>query len=367
MEFLFEYGVFLAKAVTIVVAIVAVTAFIVGLSSKQKQPSGNLEFDSISDHIDDLKSQAKQVLLSKEELKQLEKEEKEAKKQEQKQKKKEQKKKEQKKKTKAKDKDTDNASDEASKTEKKPNLFVLEFNGSMQANEVEQLREEVTAVLCVAEENDEVLVKVESGGGVVHGYGLAASQLQRIKDKGLKLTISVDKVAASGGYMMACVADKLIAAPFAIIGSIGVIAQLPNFNKLLKKNDIEFEQHTAGAFKRTLTMLGENTDEGREKFREELEDVHVLFKEFVSSNRDLDIEKVATGEYWYGQRALELDLVDELQTSDDFLMAANEQYKLFKIKYAQKKTMAQKLGFAASIAMQSTLERVIELGNRSYR
>jgi serine protease SohB len=354
--------VFLAKAVTIVVAIVAVAAFIVGLSSKQKQPSGNLEFDSISDHIDDLKSQAKQVLLSKEELKQLEKEEKEAKKREQKQKKKEQKKK-----TKSKDKDIDNASDEASKTDKKPNLFVLEFNGSMQANEVEQLREEVTAVLCVAEKNDEVLVKVESGGGVVHGYGLAASQLQRIKDKGLKLTISVDKVAASGGYMMACVADKLIAAPFAIIGSIGVIAQLPNFNKLLKKNDIEFEQHTAGAFKRTLTMLGENTDEGREKFREELEDVHVLFKEFVSSNRDLDIEKVATGEYWYGQRALELDLVDELQTSDDFLMAANEQYKLFKIKYAQKKTMAQKLGFAASIAMQSTLERVIELGNRSYR
>lgn len=360
MEFLFEYGVFLAKAITIVVAIVAVAAFIIGLSSKQKQPSGNLEFDSISEHIDDLKTQAKQVLLSKEELKKLEKEEKEEKKK---------KKKEQKKKSKAntQNKDSSEESEDAYSSDKKPNLFVLEFNGSMQATEVEQLREEVTAVLCVAEKNDEVLVKVESGGGVVHGYGLAASQLQRIKDKGLKLTISVDKVAASGGYMMACVADKLIAAPFAIIGSIGVIAQLPNFNKLLKKNDIEFEQHTAGAFKRTLTMLGENTDEGREKFREELEDVHVLFKEFVSSNRDLNIEKVATGEYWYGQRALELDLVDELKTSDDFLMEANEKYKLFKIKYAQKKTLAQKLGFAASMAIQSTLERVIELGNRSYR
>ncbi|GBL05374.1 protease SohB [Glaciecola sp. KUL10] len=352
MEFLFEYGVFLAKAITIVVAIVAVVAFIVGLSSKQKQPAGNLEFDSISDHIDDLKLQAKQVLLTKDELKQLEKEEKEAKKKE---------KKEKKKKTK------DDTSADASKKDKKPNLFVLEFNGSMQANEVEQLREEITAVLCVAEKDDEVLVKVESGGGVVHGYGLAASQLQRIKEKGLKLTISVDKVAASGGYMMACVADELIAAPFAIIGSIGVIAQLPNFNKLLKKNDIEFEQHTAGAFKRTLTILGENTDEGREKFKEELEDVHVLFKDFVSANRNLDINKVATGEYWYGQRALELDLVDKLQTSDDYLMNANDQFKLFKIKYAQKKTLAQKLGFAASIAMQSTLERFIELGNRSYR
>lgn len=344
MEFLFEYGVFLAKAITIVVAIITVVAIVIGLSSKQKQSPGNLEFDSISEHLDELKSQAKQVLLSKEELKQLEKEEKKAAKQKKKEK---------------------NTEDEESV---KPRMFVLEFNGSMQANEVEQLREEVTAVLCVADEKDEVLVKVESGGGVVHGYGLAASQLQRIKDKGIKLTISVDKVAASGGYMMACVADNLIAAPFAIIGSIGVIAQLPNLNKLLKKNDIEFEQHTAGNFKRTLTMFGENTDEGREKFKAELEDVHVMFKEFVSNNRQmLDIEKVATGEYWYGIRAKELALVDELQTSDDYLMEANEAFKLYKIKYAQKKTLAQKLGFAVSVALETTAMKLVDRANNSFR
>eukprot|EP01026_Neomeris_dumetosa_P064827 TRINITY_DN61972_c0_g3_i3.p1 TRINITY_DN61972_c0_g3~~TRINITY_DN61972_c0_g3_i3.p1 ORF type:complete len:211 (-),score=32.74 TRINITY_DN61972_c0_g3_i3:82-714(-) len=198
-----------------------------------------------------MKDQAQQLLLSKEELKKLHKEKKKQEKQDKKL---------------NKDEDKD-----------KGNVFVVDFKGSMDAHEVEGLREEVTAILSVAKEKDEVLVRLESGGGVVHGYGLAASQLQRLKDKNIPLTVAVDKVAASGGYMMACVADKVLSAKFAIIGSIGVIAQLPNFNKLLKKNDIEFEQHTAGAFKRTLTMFGENNEQGREKFREELEEVHQMF------------------------------------------------------------------------------------------
>ena len=108
-------------------------------------------------------------------------------------------------------------------------------------------------------------------------YGLAASQMQRIRDKKLKLTVCVDKVAASGGYMMAVVADKIIAAPFAVLGSIGVLAQVPNFHRLLKKHDVDFEMLTAGKYKRTLTMFGENTDKGREKFQEDIEDTHVLF------------------------------------------------------------------------------------------
>ena len=340
MEFLFVYGLFLAKAITIVVAIVVVVGFIVGMVVKQKQTSGNLEFESLSEHFDDIKSQAQHVLLDKDELKKVEKEEK----------------KKQKKKSAKKGED------------KKKNMFVLHFNGSMNAQEVEQLREEITAILCVAGKDDEVLVNVESGGGVVHGYGLAASQLQRIKDKEIKLTVSVDKVAASGGYMMACVADHVISAPFAIIGSIGVIAQLPNFNKVLKKNDIDFEQHTAGDFKRTLTMFGENTEEGRNKFKAEIEDVHLMFKEFVQQHRpQLDIDKVATGEYWYGQRAKELNLVDELQTSDDFLMEANNQFKLFTIKYATKKTLAQKLGFSAYQAIEQTFMRLVDSGNKLYR
>ncbi|MDT0627254.1 protease SohB [Alteromonas sp. W364] len=342
MEFLFEYGLFLAKAVTLVVSIAIVIGLIAGLATKQKQSNGHLEFESLSEHYDDIKRDAQQVLLDKDALKKREKEEKQA----------------QKKKSKNKKEDEP----------EKNNLFVLNFSGSMNAQEVDTLREEITAILCVATEKDEVLVNVESGGGVVHGYGLAASQLQRIKDKNIKLTVSVDKVAASGGYMMACVADTILSAPFAIIGSIGVIAQLPNFNKVLKKNDIEFEQHTAGDFKRTLTMFGENTDAGREKFQAEIEDVHLMFKDFVQQHRpELDIDKVATGEYWYGQRAKDLGLVDVLQTSDDFLMTANESKRLYKISYATKKSLAQKLGFGAYQAIEQTFMRLVDAGNKLYK
>ena len=226
----------------------------------------------------------------------------------------------------------------------------------MDASEVDHLREEITAILCVAEAQDEVLVKLESGGGVVHGYGLAASRLQRIKAKGLSLTVAVDKVAASGGYMMACVADKLIASQFAYIGSIGVLAQLPNFNKLLKKNDIEFEQHTAGEFKRTLTVFGENNDEGRAKFKEEIEEIHVLFKDFVQSQRpEMDIDKVATGEYWPGVKAKTLGLVDDLMTSDDYILSHYPEREIFSVKYSIKKNVAEKLGMSAAQVAERTL------------
>ncbi len=333
MEFLYEYGLFFAKAFTFVIALVIALVAILAVANKQKPTdNGSLELVSLSDGFDDLTQMGKEALLSKEALKKLQKADKKEKK----------------------DKKKDTS------TEDNKHLFVIDFNGSSMAKEVETLRKEITAVLCIAKEGDEVLVKVESGGGVVHGYGLAASQLKRFKDKGIKLTISIDKVAASGGYMMACVADKVIAAPFAIVGSIGVVAQLPNFNKLLKKNDVDFEMHTAGDFKRTLTLFGENTDEGREKFQQELEEVHVMFKDFVKNNRpDIDIEKVATGEYWYGSKAQELNLVDEIQTSDDFLMQANESFKLYKLKYASKKTLAQKLGLAVSQGVENGIANVI--------
>lgn len=329
MAFLFEYGLFLAKAFTLVVAILVVVGFIITMASRQKQRPGNLEFDSVSDMYDDLKRQAETLLLDKVALKEKQKADKKEKK---------------------KNKEAD----------KKPNLFIINFEGSPMAKEVESLRKEITAVLCVAKEGDEVLVNVESGGGVVHGYGLGASQLQRIRDKGLKLTVSIDKVAASGGYMMACVADKIISAPFAIVGSIGVVAQLPNFNKILKKNDIDFEMHTSGEFKRTLTVFGENTDEGRDKFKHELQEVHDMFKDFVQAHRpNLDISIVATGEYWLGQKALELKLVDEIQTSDDFLLKANTSHKLFKLKYATKKNLAQKLGIATSEGVESAVTKLM--------
>jgi len=336
LEFLYEYGLFVAKAVTLVIAFIVVVSTIVGLASKQKHGKGQLEIVSISEQLKDITNYAKQVLLDKNALKKLAKE--------------------QKKEAKAKNKPKNKAKiTEQGEESEKSRLYVIDFKGSMDANEVEHLREEITAILCVANKEDEVLVRLESGGGVVHGYGLAASQLQRIKEKGLKLTIAVDKVAASGGYMMACVADKLLASQFAYIGSIGVLAQLPNFNKLLKKNDIEFEQHTAGEFKRTLTVFGENNDEGRAKFKEEIEEIHVLFKDFVQSQRpDMDIDKVATGEYWPGIKAKSLGLIDDITTSDDYILSHYPAREIFSVKYAVKKNVAEKLGMSAA----NVVERV---------
>ena len=229
----------------------------------------------------------------------------------------------------------------------------------MTKEEVSSLREEITAILTVATSDDEVFVRLESGGGMVHGYGLASSQLDRIRQKDIPLTISVDKVAASGGYMMACVANHIISAPFAILGSIGVIAQIPNFSKILKKNDVDFEQITAGEFKRTLTMFGENTDSAREKFAEEIEETHELFKTFVSEHRpSLDIAKVATGEHWFGLKAHELGLVDVIQTSDDYLMQASKDKKILAIKYATKKGLAEKLSKAATLSIESIFSKL---------
>jgi serine protease SohB len=240
---------------------------------------------------------------------------------------------------------------EAKKSEKakadeprKSRVYVIDFEGDVQASAVEQLREEVTAVLSIAEAQDEVVVRLESPGGMVHSYGLAASQLSRIVGKGVKLTVAVDKVAASGGYMMACLATNLIAAPFALLGSIGVVAQVPNFNRFLKGKEIDVEVLTAGEFKRTLTMLGENTEQGRKKFIEELEDVHTLFKEFVKESRPVvDTEVVATGEAWYGRRALEHKLVDALQTSDEYLVNCCETADVYKVKYVEDKNRMDKL------------------------
>ncbi|MGH8562596.1 MAG: protease SohB [Gammaproteobacteria bacterium] len=217
-------------------------------------------------------------------------------------------------------------------------VFVLRFQGDIRASAVAALREEVSAVLAVATPNDEVVVILESPGGVVHGYGLAASQLQRFKDHGISLTVAVDKVAASGGYLMACVAQRIIAAPFAILGSIGVVGQMPNFNRLLKSHDVDYELITAGEHKRTLTLFGENTEKGREKFREDIEITHALFKDFVRSHRpDVDIEKVSTGEHWYGLQALDLKLVDAVRTSDDYLRDASAAADLYELTYIRKR------------------------------
>ena len=238
-------------------------------------------------------------------------------------------------------------------------VFVLDFDGDIKASAVKHLREEISTLISTANKGDEVIIRLESGGGMVHSYGLAAAQLGRLKDAGLKLTVCVDKIAASGGYMMACVADKIIAAPFAVIGSIGVVSQLPNFNKLLKKNDVDYEMFTAGDYKRTVTVFGENDDEDRAKYQQELEQTHDLFKHFVSTYRsELDLNKVANGEHWYGEDAVKLNLVDKLQTSDSYILQLMEDNEVYALHSRQKPTLAEKLGL--SQAAEATITMAVD-------
>lgn len=334
MEFLSEYGLFLAKTVTFVVAILIVVIGILSASQKsRKEHHGELQVSQINKKYEELEEALKSTILDADQLKQLHKE----------------KKKQQKRDKKHKKPETD---------ERKKRVYVLHFSGDTKASEVENLREEINAVLTIAERQDEVLLCLESPGGMVHAYGLAASQLMRITKREIPLTVAVDEVAASGGYMMACIGNRILAAPFAIIGSIGVIAQLPNFHRLLKKNDIDFEMYTAGEYKRTVTMFGENTEKGRKKFVEELEDTHELFKAFVAEHRpQVNINEVATGEFWYGKRALEHNLVDDLQTSDEYLMALKDECDIFEVKFTEKKTLQEKLGLAASHSVDSAITR----------
>lgn len=226
----------------------------------------------------------------------------------------------------------------------KPRLYVLDFKGDLRASAAASLREEVSAILRVAKAGEQVLVRLENSGGTVHEHGFAASQLVRLKQHGLKLTVAVDKVAASGGYLMACVADRLIAAPFAIVGSIGVLAQLPNFHRLLEEKGVDFEQIMAGRYKRTLTVFGKNTDEGRAKLQQEVEDIHELFKAQIREHRpQVDVDRVATGEHWYGVRALELKLVDELKTSDDVLLDAAKDHDVYHLEYKRRRNWQERL------------------------
>ena len=349
MEFLSEYGMFLARVVTFVVAVIVILSAVVGLAQKAKgQETGHFEIHHFNEKILDMQHALDRALTLPGGRKGLEKSYR-----------KEQKQRDTLAKKTAKKRQKDGAENSiAVKEGVRKRVFVLDFHGDLRASAVTRLREEVTAVLSRATGEDEIVVRLESPGGVVHGYGLAASQLDRIKKQQVPLTVCVDKVAASGGYMMACVADKVLAAPFAVLGSIGVVAQIPNVHRLLKKHDIDVELITAGKYKRTLTMLGENTDEGREKFQSDIEDTHELFKEFVSSHRPaLDMEAIATGEIWFGTRALTQNLVDELLTSDEYLVAQVDSADIYEIAYVKKKTLQQKVGMVAEESMDRVLGR----------
>ncbi|HEG1825731.1 TPA: protease SohB [Enterobacter cloacae] len=345
MELLSQYGLFLAKIATVVIAIVVVAVLIVNLTQRKRQ-RGELRITRLSEQYKEMQEEMSLALLDSHQQKLWHKAQKKKHKQDAKA---------------AKAKAKLNAPEETST----PRVYVLDFKGSMDAHEVSSLREEVTAVLAVVKPQDQVVVRLESPGGVVHGYGLAASQLQRLREKQIPLTVAVDKVAASGGYMMACVADKIVAAPFSIIGSIGVVAQIPNFNRFLKSKEIDIELHMAGQYKRTLTLLGENTEEGRQKFREDLNETHHLFKDFVHRMRPvLDIDQVATGEHWYGTQALEKGLVDEVGTSDDLLLNLMEGRELVGVRFTQRKRLLDRFTNSAAESADRLLLRWLQRGQK---
>lgn len=346
MDFLTYYGLFLAKTVTVVVAIVAIAVAITALALRKRAAGGELKLSDLGERYTELQDQMRLAKLKPLQQKLWQKEHKKKSKLEAKQ---------------AKQQAKSGLPQPAAQS----TLYVLDFKGSMDAGEVSSLREEVSAVLAVATPGDEVLLRLESPGGVVHGYGLASSQLQRLRDGGIPLTVAVDKVAASGGYMMACVADRIVAAPFAIIGSIGVVAQIPNFNRLLKRNEIDVELHTAGEYKRTLTLFGENTEQGREKFREHLNETHLLFKQYVHQMRPaLDIDSVATGEYWYGSQAQEKGLIDAISTSDDLIIAQLKNHQVIGVRYARRKRLMDRFTHSAARSAEGVLLRLWQRGTR---
>ena len=335
MTYLFEYLTFLAETVTVVVAVLIILSTLISAGFKQQgdKDSGHLHVEKMNDGVRGLRHAMENGLLPAEAVKKRHKQEAKLDSRAEKQLTQTLKKKN----TDATEKEEDETSGRA---------FVLRFDGDVRASNVERLRLEVSAILTMANHKDEVVVCLESPGGMVHSYGLAASQLMRVRSKGIPLTAVVDMVAASGGYLMAAVANRVLAAPFALLGSIGVVAQVPNVHRLLKKNDVDVEVITAGKYKRTLTVLGENTEEGRKKFTQELEDVHDLFREFVAQNRpELDLEAVATGEAWYGKRALAMGLIDGLATSDEYLMDLCEVRDVFEVTWVEhKKPMDKFLG-----------------------
>ncbi len=336
MIYLAEYGLFLAKAITIVIAVVLAFAGLASVVFRNKQSrKAKLEVTHLNKRYEELEHHLRAVLVSDATLAMMDKQERKQAKADAKKDKK-----------KAKDASADTLQAEGKR------IFVLDFDGDIRASAVKAMREEITALLTVATPKDEVLLRMESGGGLVYSYGLASSQLQRIVDAGISLTVAVDKVAASGGYMMACVGTTILAAPFSMIGSVGVIAQIPNVHRLLKKHDVDYEQLYAGEYKRTLTMFGENTEKGRVKMQADLEDTHRLFKEFIKAARPaLDVDRIATGETWFGSKALELGLVDKLQTSDDFLMEARKDADLIALSYVEKKNVVGVLSALTQAAL----------------
>lgn len=319
MEFLQDYGLFFAKTITLMLALLIVATSLAGISSRSRSGGrARLVITKLNQQYDEYQQTLERSLLERKAARQLHKQ----------------------------------RAKERKQNKPEQRVFVLDFNGDIRASQTDNLREEISAILTVANNDDEVVVRLQSSGGMVPNYGLAAAELARLKGR-VKLTIMIDRIAASGGYLMACVGDRIYASPFAIIGSIGVIAQLPNFHRLLKRHHVDMELLTAGDHKRTLTLFGENTEQGRQKLQEELEETHQLFKDYIRRFRpSLAIERIATGEYWLGERALELGLIDALQTSDDYLLELSSRAQLLHLRYLRRQSLGRRVSLSLETAIR---------------
>lgn len=324
-EIFAEYLVFLLKIATFLIAGVVLAVTIFSLKASREEGE-RLQVQELNERQQDLQEALQEEWLDEKAIKQLHKE---------------------------RDKQ---AKVEESSLAVKPRVFVLDFKGDLDASQAPVLGREISLLLGVMRPEDEVVVRLESAGGYVHSYGHATAQLQRLKDKNITLTVCVDRVAASGGYMMACTATKLLVAPFAILGSIGVVAEVPNVHRLLKKHEVDYEVLTAGDYKRTLTVFGENTPEGKQKFLDDLEQTHQLFKSYVKRCRpQLDIDKVAKGEVWYGEQALDLQLVDALQTSEAYLLERQAEARVFKVRLKKPMNLTEKIAGQTANVLEGRL------------
>jgi serine protease SohB len=313
LDFFSQYGLFLAELLTLLV-LLGTAALIIAAATRRVAVPDGLTVEHLNQHFESLGDTVRRAAEGRDQFRQAEKQRRKTRKR------------------------------IAKQGSGRPRIFVLDFKGDIRASATASLREEVSAILAAANKDDQVLLRLENSGGTVHEHGLAASQLLRIKRHGLQLQVAVDKVAASGGYLMACVADQILAAPFAIVGSIGVLAQLPNFHRLLEAKGVDFEQVMAGKYKRTLTMFGANTDEGRDKLKEELEEIHALFKQQIAEHRPaVDLELVGTGEHWYGIKALELGLIDKLMTSDDYLLDASSDHDIYSVSFRRRRSLPERV------------------------
>lgn len=333
MEFLMEYGLFLAKIFTLLIFLAIIIAMIAGSIMRSRDPGMRIKLKAVhlNKRMQGIEKQLQNIIMPQKEFKSLLKLEKKQ-----------------------------NKKDKKKKQKDKLNVYVINFIGDMKASDVKSLTDTISLILKVSKPKEEVVLRLESGGGYVHSYGLAAAQLLRLREHKLNLTVCVDKVAASGGYLMAAMADKICAAPFAILGSIGVVGVVPNINKLLKKGNIDVEYHTSGQYKRTLTVVGQNDSKGRKKFQQDLQQTHKLFKDIIKKYRpSLPMAKVSTGEIWYGNDAIKMKLADEIITAEEYLFLKTGKADLYEVAVKEKKNMAERIGKAGDEAVGNLADKLL--------